>query len=112
MCILGITSSPKGDIPLFPWGVFSRAELRNSELCSRTLQQDCDSLPAGVWVELLALSQTRLRALPALTQAGVWVEWLIPGTLCSADAATQLLVPPLAGGAQLPLTLTFTLAFT
>lgn len=69
-------------------------------------------LPAGVVVELLALPQTRLWALPALTQAGVGVEGLIPGTLGGAHTATQLLVPPLAGGAPLPLALTFTLAFT
>lgn len=67
---------------------------------------------AGVGVEPLALPQTRLWALSALAQAGVGVQGLVPGTLCGAHAATQLLIPPLAGGTQLPLTLTFTLAFT
>lgn len=69
-------------------------------------------LPAGVGVEPLALPQTRLRTLSALAQAGVGVQGLIPGTLCGAHTAAQLLVPPLAGGAPLPLALTFTLAFT
>lgn len=67
---------------------------------------------AGVGFEPLALPQTRLRTLSALTQAGVGVEGLIPGTLCGTHAATQLVVPPLAGRAPLPLTLTYALAFT
>lgn len=72
----------------------------------------CFFLPAGVVVELLALPQTGLWTLPALTQAGVGVEGLIPGTLRSTHTATQLLVPPLAGRTPLPLSLTFTLTFT
>lgn len=67
---------------------------------------------AGVGVEPLALPQTRLWALSALTQAGVGVQGLVPGTVCSAHAATQLLVPPLASRAQFPLGWTFTLALT
>lgn len=69
-------------------------------------------LPAGVAVELLALPQTRLRTLPALTQAGVRVQRLIPGAVGGTHAAAQVVVPPLARGTPLPLTMTFTLAFT
>lgn len=69
-------------------------------------------LPAGVGVEPPALPQTRLWTLSALTQAGVGVEGLVPRTLCGAHTATQLFIPPLSGGTQPPLTLTFTLAFT
>lgn len=74
--------------------------------------QGLEPVPAGVGVEPLALAQTRLRTLPALTQAGVGVQGLVPGALGGAHAAAQLVVPPLAGGTPLPLTLTFALAFT
>lgn len=67
---------------------------------------------AGVSVELLALLQTGRQTLPALTQAGVGVQRLVPGTLCSTHTPAQLLFPALAGRAQLPLALTFTLTFT
>lgn len=67
---------------------------------------------AGVGVEPLALPQTGLRTLSALAQAGVGVEGLIPGTHCITHTAAQLLIPPLAGRAPLPLSLTFTLTFT
>lgn len=68
--------------------------------------------PAGSGVEAFALQQTGLGALPALAQAGVRIERLVPGTLGGAHAPTQVLVPPLTSGTQLALTLTFTLALT
>lgn len=67
---------------------------------------------AGVWVELLSLPHARLMTLSALTQAGIRVQGLVPGTLRGAHTATQLIIPPLAGRARLPLALTFALAFT
>lgn len=67
---------------------------------------------ARVGVKPLALPQTRLRTLSTLTQAGVGVQGLVPGTLRGTHTATQFLIPPLARWAPLPLTLTFTLALT
>lgn len=69
-------------------------------------------LPAGVGVEPLALSQTWLWALSALTHAGVGVEGLVPRTLCGTHTATQLFVPTLSTGTQPSISLTFTLALT
>lgn len=65
---------------------------------------------AGVGVEPLALPKTRLWTFPALTEAGVGVQRLVPRTICRTDAATQLVIPPLASRAKL-VTLAFTLAF-
>lgn len=66
--------------------------------------------PAGVGVELLALPQTRLWTLSALTQAGIGVQGLVPGTVRRAHAAAQLVIPPLASRTRLPLTLPLALA--
>ena len=75
-------------------------------------KQEQVHVPAVVGVELLSLPQTRLWTLSALTQAGVWVQGLVPWTLHRAHTPAQLVVPPLASGTQLPLDLSFTLALT
>lgn len=67
---------------------------------------------AGVAVEPLALKKTRLWSFPALTEAGVGVQRLISRTICGANAAAQLVIPPLASRAKLPIGWAFTLAFT
>lgn len=50
--------------------------------------------------------------LSALTQTSIWVQRLVSGTFCSAHTAAEIIIPPLASRAWLPLALTFALAFT
>lgn len=50
--------------------------------------------------------------LSALTQTSIWVQRLVSGTFCGAHTAAEIIIPPLASRARLPLALTFALAFT